>query len=372
MFPRVMALPGLSGGRNTVQDPPQKKWERSDQYRGVQARSSTGGGECEAQVSSVPSADILDFAAEVLPGGERVNIVIRMRKLVSPYVCFVEVATWDFGTGITELLSMTECAESRFHVAFLPTICRGFAAVRMYSLPSWVEMYLVIDFHTQRCCKILLSSHIGSNFRMELVPEYFILTLTPPAGAIQEIRVCAIASLHDFWAPVGQYSAAAPVALSNISHVASSTIKQKGVLIRRRALMQMVVLENPLQSGSYRVWLYLPYFVTSVLGRVINRAQLCSFCLALPEAGGRQLIWRKRSCVPATTEAPDLGITYSGHTQARMWRPGSQRIYPPKIHPVPILVEGVGSEFAANLHLAPYSGALASLSKHAFVLRYFE
>ncbi|KAJ7094775.1 hypothetical protein C8R44DRAFT_749361 [Mycena epipterygia] len=45
--------------------------------------------------SGIPSSKIVDFAPEVLHGGERTNIDI----------CFVEVISWDFAT---ELLSMTD------------------------------------------------------------------------------------------------------------------------------------------------------------------------------------------------------------------------------------------------------------------------
>ncbi|KAJ7133290.1 hypothetical protein C8R44DRAFT_730468 [Mycena epipterygia] len=106
--------------------------------------------------SSLSSANyIYDFAAEVLAGGERVNIVMRIRSWVTPHL--------------------------------------GFATVRMYCLPR-LETCIIIDFRTQRCCKIISPSHIGSTFWVELIPDYFILSFTPISGTAQEIRVYAIAS----------------------------------------------------------------------------------------------------------------------------------------------------------------------------------
>ncbi|KAJ7110978.1 hypothetical protein C8R44DRAFT_742754 [Mycena epipterygia] len=53
--------------------------------------------------SKIPSS-VVDFAAELLHGGERANIVVRIR---SAKVAFVEVISWDFVTEMTDLLSRT-------------------------------------------------------------------------------------------------------------------------------------------------------------------------------------------------------------------------------------------------------------------------
>ncbi|KAJ7116958.1 hypothetical protein C8R44DRAFT_202522 [Mycena epipterygia] len=104
--------------------------------------------------------NIRDFATEVLPGGERVNIVMRIKSWVTQNLSLVEVISWDLGTGITELLSRTEYTNSRLHPQFLRVICGGFAAVRMFGLPQG-EICIIIDFRTQKCCKMDFPSHIG-------------------------------------------------------------------------------------------------------------------------------------------------------------------------------------------------------------------
>ncbi|KAJ7110516.1 hypothetical protein C8R44DRAFT_883652 [Mycena epipterygia] len=323
--------------------------------------------------TGLASATILDFSAEVFPGGEQANIVIRLRSLASSNLCFVHIVSWDFVTGMTELLSATRWTYSPFHIQTLPNICGNFAVVRTYYTPLWADMCIIIAFRAQKYCKIFCPSHVGTNFSLELVPDYFILTWTP-SGKNQKIRVGTITSLSSSWAPMGQHNSAPPILLAHIPHVASHTIKLKG---RPRLPIQIAVHEGPLERGTYRMWLRIPHSGTRVLGGAVRGAFLCSFRLSLPGAGHHQLAFRQRSCVSSTSNMPDPGISYSGHTHPwgmvtihRMLGPEFiSRILPPDADPIPIVVEGSGSE---SQTVTPYSGALASVTQRTLVVCYFE
>ncbi|KAJ7110517.1 hypothetical protein C8R44DRAFT_883653 [Mycena epipterygia] len=327
--------------------------------------------------SGLSSVHILDFTAEMLPGGEQANIVICIRSTMPSNPCFVEVVSWDFATGVTEMLSLIECTNSDFQAPPFPKICSDVAVVHMYEGPLWVEIYVIINWREQRYCKILCPIHIGSNFYMELIPGHFILTWTPSSGTTHKIAVGAIASLSGFSTPMGQ-NTAVPVLFSDIPDITSHTIKPNGELIRPRARIQIAVHESPLQRGTYLLWLDIQYYGPAGIGSTSpeDLSLLCSFRLSLPGTGGRRCRVQQRSCAPAIHCTRIGGISYSGHTQSRYWSAlvGRLRIFPPAIHPTPIMVQISEADIpfpSSPLHLAPYSGMLAYVVQHTLFLRYF-
>ncbi|KAJ7096907.1 hypothetical protein C8R44DRAFT_989167 [Mycena epipterygia] len=311
---------------------------------------------------------IVDFEAEVIYGGERANIILCI-AVETPIPAFVEIISWDFTTGVTALLSRTECTGSRFSYPPLPKICSGVAAVRVIH-PLWEEMHIIIDWHAQRYCKILSPAANGLGCQMELIPGFGIFTWT--SGMTQEINVVAVTSLSGFWTRVVPHDTADPLLLSNLPHAASHAIKVKDGIIRPAAVT-LAVYENPLRRDTYRSWLSIPYSATAVLGGVVTRALLCSFRLSLPEAGGDKFILRQRSCAPATpnTAYPAMsGISYSGHAQSSLWDRGMHRIFPPEAHSVPLILQI--PETSCSAQLVSYNGGIGYVTAHTFVLSYFE
>ncbi|KAJ7126007.1 hypothetical protein C8R44DRAFT_979919 [Mycena epipterygia] len=311
------------------------------------------------------SSTIIDFAAEVLHGGERANIVIRLHNSVS--VCSVEIISWDFATGVTEQLSVTQYTDSELDYNSSPTICGSLALVRTYRRSSGTHIHSFIDFRAQRQCKLRLLSHVNS----ELVPGYFLHTTTSFSDNTQEIRLYSIASLSNFWTPVGDLNTTDALALSNILHVASTTIKLKGAPLRPGVI---AVHEDPLQCGTYRVWLYNDYSEPRRLGGSTYRAQMSRFCLSLPATDGRQFTWRQKHCTPAERHERTRGISYSGHTPANFyWAPSGtqQRLLQPRIRPAPVVVEMIERMVCDWEKVAPYSGALTYFLDGSLVLYYF-
>ncbi|KAJ7139145.1 hypothetical protein C8R44DRAFT_727254 [Mycena epipterygia] len=126
--------------------------------------------------SALPSHSIRDFEAEVLDGGEHANIVLTLDPR------FVEVISWDFATGVIELLSRTEHTGCTF---WTPKICSDIAAAHVYHSvrdQSQEGMYVIIDWRAQQYCEILPPRH---NVCLELIPGHLILTWS--SGMIQEI-----------------------------------------------------------------------------------------------------------------------------------------------------------------------------------------
>ncbi|KAJ7110492.1 hypothetical protein C8R44DRAFT_800118 [Mycena epipterygia] len=321
--------------------------------------------------SGLSSVYILDFAAEVLHGGERANIVICIRSTMPSN-------PWNFATGMTELLSLIECTNSDFQAPPFPKISSDVAVVRMYEGPLWVEIYVIINWRAQCYCKILCPIHVGSNFYMELIPGHFVLAWTPSSGTTHKITVGAIASLSGFYASVGQQDTAVPVLFSDIPDITSNTIKPNGELIRPRARIQIAVHESPLQRGTYLLWLDIQYYGPAGIGNTSpeDLSLLCSFRLSLPGTGGRRCRVQQRSCAPAIHCTHIGGISYSGHTQSRYWSAlvGSLLIFPPAIHPTSIMVRISEADIpfpSSPLYLAPYSGMLAYIVQHTLFLRYF-
>ncbi|KAJ7133202.1 hypothetical protein C8R44DRAFT_870634 [Mycena epipterygia] len=137
--------------------------------------------------SSLPTPKILDFEAEVFDSGERANIVMCVLAGTNN-PGFIEIFSWDFATGGTELLSTTACTD--YQLCSSPKICSGLAAVRVYQQFPWAEMYVIIDWHAQQYCKMLCRTDIGFEFGMQLIPGYFILTARPSShNTPTEIRV---------------------------------------------------------------------------------------------------------------------------------------------------------------------------------------
>ncbi|KAJ7145524.1 hypothetical protein C8R44DRAFT_755481 [Mycena epipterygia] len=232
-------------------------------------------------------------------------------------------------------------------------------------------MYVVVDWRAQQYCKILCTNQgFNSDISMELIPGYLIFTSTHPSGRTQEMRVCSTSSLAA-WTPVGQHNMTGALGLSNIPHVALSTIKIKGAPMGPGLI---AVHENPLQRGTYRVWLSILRCVPRAREDSTYRALLCRFRLSLPQPGERQFTWRQQRCNPAEwNPRQHLGISFSGHTPAAYWSPAvNQRIIPPEVPPTPVIVEIPEGMDRVGTHVAPYSGALTYFTKDAFVLFYFE
>ncbi|KAJ7080237.1 hypothetical protein C8R44DRAFT_907181 [Mycena epipterygia] len=310
------------------------------------------------------SSTIIDFAAEVLDGGERVNIVIRLRN--SATVCSVEVISWEFATGMSELLLVTQYTDSQPDLHSLPTICGRLALVRTYRQSSGAHIHIIIDFRTQMHCKLRLLSHIKS----ELVPGYFISTATSFSDNTQEIRVYSIASLSNSWTPVGDLNTTDAVGLSNIPHVMSTSIMLKGVPLSPGVI---AVHECLLQRGMYRVWIYNDYSESRLFGGSTTRAQLSRFSLSLPTTDEHQFTWRAQHCTPTEPHERTRGISYSGHTPIFSWYPeASQRLLSPNIPPAPIVVEIPEGMVSAWEKVGPYGGALAYFLDQSLVLYYFE
>ncbi|KAJ7106716.1 hypothetical protein C8R44DRAFT_805723 [Mycena epipterygia] len=229
---------------------------------------------------------------------------------------------------------MPRYTDSGFKPDSLPSICGGMALVRpdrQLARPDAPEVYEIIDCRAQRHCKILWHSHIV---------RYLIFTATHPPDKIPHIRICSIASLSESWTPLGDHNTARPTRVSNIPHVALTTIEVKGTT---RRTTEITVLETPLQRDTYRVWLYIPQCASK------NYDLLCGFGLSLPAQ------------VDSPVEPPILRmrrVSYSGHTPEACRRFDLlQRIFGPHIPPASINV-------AAELmvpdwgYVAPYSGAL--------------
>ncbi|KAJ7126001.1 hypothetical protein C8R44DRAFT_979915 [Mycena epipterygia] len=319
--------------------------------------------------SRIPSSYMVDFAAEALEGGERANIVIRLGNSLN--FGYVEVISWDFVTGMTELLSVTQYTDRQLDPQTLPNICGGLVLVRTCRNSAWSQyFYEIIDWRAQQYCKILPPSSTESKFAMELVPGYFISTATSSSNKTQEIRICSIAALPNSWTPVGEHNTADPVLVSNVPHVVLTTIKLNGTPVRAGII---AVHRSPLQRGTYRVWLYFSYYEPRLFANSPDRALLCRFRLSLPETGDRQFTWRQQSCTPTEPALRFRGISYSGHTPKAHWSTGLfHRILPPDIPPAPIIVGTPERMEASWGNVAPYSGALTYFTDHSLVLCYFE
>ncbi|KAJ7080100.1 hypothetical protein C8R44DRAFT_824431 [Mycena epipterygia] len=312
--------------------------------------------------SGLPSHHIRYFEAEVLHGGEHANIVLCVCEgILDPSL--VEIISWDFATGMIKLLSRTEYTGCDF---WNPKICSDIAAARVYDSAQNKIMYVIIDWHAQQYYEILPP---GPNFRVELIPGYLILTWT--SGMLQEIRVVAITSLPGSWTPVVERNAASPVQLSDIPPIASHTVKSAGEIVGPALIFG--VHESPLQYGTYRMWICLPYFTPRprLSGSFTNHELLCRFRLCLPTTSGNQFTCQQQSRVQRASNFRTSRISYSGHTKGPIWAthiPG-HLIFPPTIHSAPIMLQ-IPEDSSADI--APYSGAVAYFTAQAFVLSYFE
>ncbi|KAJ7106994.1 hypothetical protein C8R44DRAFT_885676 [Mycena epipterygia] len=319
--------------------------------------------------SALPTPKIFDFEAEVFDGGERANIVILVYA-ETDNLGFIEIIHWDFGTGETELLSTTAC--TNYQMCLSPKICSGLAAVRVYQ--RLAEMYVIIDWHAHKYCKIICPDNVGFDFCMELIPGFFIVTARPSSPNLTtEIRVGSVASLSGSWVslPVGQHNTVEPLPFSSLSLVASNTVTLKDAGIKSG---RMEVHESPLQRDTYRVWLRIPYFVPGARGQrgSTHRALICSFNLSTSGSGGSQFSWNQRSSVAAAPDTRADGISYSGHTQTRIWfEPnGTQTIFQPENHSALITLEM--PEGTQSTCFVSHSGTLVYFTMQTVVLRYFE
>ncbi|KAJ7106992.1 hypothetical protein C8R44DRAFT_805070 [Mycena epipterygia] len=321
--------------------------------------------------SALPTPKIFDFEAEVFDGGERANIVILVyAETDNPG--FIEIIHWDFATGETELLSTTACTDYR--LCSSPKICSSLAAIRVYQSFPWGEVYVIINWNTHQHCKIICPANVGFDFCMELIPGFFIVTARPSSPNLTtEIRVGSVASLSGSWVslPVGQHNTVEPLSFSGLSLVASNTVTPTDARIKSG---RMEIHESPLQRDTYRVWLRIPYFVPRAGGlrSSTHRALICSFHLSTSGSGSSQFSWNQRSSVAAAPDTRADGISYSGHTQTRIWfEPnGTQTIFQPENHSALITLEM--PEGTQSTRLVSHSGTLVYFTMQTVVLRYFE
>ncbi|KAJ7114475.1 hypothetical protein C8R44DRAFT_855693, partial [Mycena epipterygia] len=307
--------------------------------------------------SGLPFHGVRSFEAEVLHGGDHANIVLCVYEdALDPSI--VEVIRWNFATGMIELLSRTEYTGCIF---WNPKICSGIAAAHVYDLGQKKHMHVIIDWRAQRYYEVLGRGKES----IELIPGYFILTWTSD-GMTQKISVVAITSLPGSWTSVVQRNTAYPVQLSSIPHVASHTIICPGEIMRSALIFG--VHESPLQTGTYRVWICLPYMPRPPDA---NNELLCRFRVCLPTTSGHQSTWQEQSRTPLASIFRASGISYSGHTEATIWDPHTpgHRILPPITHSTPIMLQ-IPEDSAADI--GPYSGAVGYFTAQAFVLSYFE
>ncbi|KAJ7110475.1 hypothetical protein C8R44DRAFT_800081, partial [Mycena epipterygia] len=313
--------------------------------------------------SRLPSHSIYCFEAEVLPGGECANIVLCILTGTVPQFPepgFVEIVSWNFATGVIELLSKIDCTGGHFGHPSSPKICFGIAAARVSGDET---MYAIIDWRAQQYCLIICPRW---DCQTELIPGYFILSWT--SGRTQEIRVFAMTSLSILWTPVAQHNMLNPVLPSNLPHVASHIVKVKGRIVRLDVIF--AVHESPLQCGTYRVWIYIPYSKPRVLGSSTARALMCRFRLSLPGTSGSQFTWQQQSCIPVVAALRTYRISYSGHTKAEIWatEPPNHQIFPQE-YSAPIILQISAPRGSADP--APYSGAVGYATEQTFVLSYF-
>lgn len=139
----------------------------------------------------------------------------------------------------------------------------------------------------------------------------------------------------------------------------------------------MAVHESPLQRGSYRVWLSIPYHAI-LDGDATKRLMLFSFRMSTaPGTGGSQFTWKQRSSVLGAPNERADRISYSGHRSGHrhtqvLVEPnnGLRRILQPDVHSSPITLEI--PEGTRGAHLVHHSGALTYTTTKTIVLRYFD
>ncbi|KAJ7085528.1 hypothetical protein C8R44DRAFT_901550 [Mycena epipterygia] len=139
----------------------------------------------------------------------------------------------------------------------------------------------------------------------------------------------------------------------------SKHVKVKGGL---RWGLTLAAHESPLQCGTYRVWIYIPYSGPRVFGGstvcalIKGASSDCSFQgHAAVNSPGRVALQSQHELT-----------SYSGHTLAR-----GHRIFPPDINSPPIVLKTPRGSWWRSC-IVPYSGAVQYAKGNTFFLSYFE
>ncbi|KAJ7445077.1 hypothetical protein FB451DRAFT_1293305 [Mycena latifolia] len=122
--------------------------------------------------------------------------------------------------------------------------------------------------------------------------------------------------------------------------------------------------ESPLERGSYRVWLYLPYSYVDT-GGSHALALLYGYHLRIPSASRAQVTFHRRSCAPIAPKLSVPSFTYSGHALF-----GTQRIVSSERPDVVIRTDL--TDVIGLVRLSPYSGAFTYPTSKALVVSYFK
>lgn len=200
---------------------------------------------------------------------------------------------------------------------------------------------------------------------MDLVPGYMIVTETSPSSTVQEISVSAFAALDKHWKslPLDERIAAdsAVIHIATVPKVVSDKVK---VGLGAYTNFALTALENPLERGTYRVWLYVPYLSVTIPHR--ERAVLCSYCLVLPSASahGTQVTWRRTRRMSSSQILGFYSVsTFSGHMYTRLGivQPGK-----------PVAIAADLGDHGHWVHIAPYSGALTYATSQGIFVSYFQ
>ncbi|KAF7326030.1 F-box domain-containing protein [Mycena kentingensis (nom. inval.)] len=281
-----------------------------------------------------PQADwhVTHFAADIHPGGRAVNVIVCTALFEGEFVVhYIDVMRLDLDAGQSTSLVQGEFSAENSRVAAGAKLCGSLASFTTVQYGSSTVEHTLIKLDDDMKPFLTLSSARPS--LIALTNEHIVILQDPPNLESPELRLL---SINDTKSGLGwtQYpDSPNAVDIGQLSDVHMTSVPFKSMPSWRPPWRRSLhVHRNPLEDGSYRIWIR---WGGSLSGNE------------------EQIELRRR--VDSKAEFVGSTISYSGHAECADLN--DHRIYAPgKKEAVASVALPEGAPFG---HLSPYSGAIA-------------
>ncbi|KAJ7461733.1 hypothetical protein B0H11DRAFT_2055784 [Mycena galericulata] len=250
----------------------------------------------------LPSFEVMDFAAEVLHGGDTANILIWETQTPMDHdpKALIHIVNLNLRTGTSTILR-TNC---------LPGICGNMAYIGWKEGSYYEDHCILMDW--QKMLHLKLAGEPG--MFVNLIPDHVLVMMAKPSGT-SEIRVLNAATFSRHWRHTTDASELDIVPVIELETVILEKIPFTRAHPRTMVHVELCTYESPVEEGTYRVWAHLVSRRYSSTGRT-NIALAYSYTLSLPNRMRDGIIWHQRTAHTADHVYGVRGISYSGHKLA--------------------------------------------------------
>ncbi|KAJ7741987.1 hypothetical protein DFH07DRAFT_981031, partial [Mycena maculata] len=326
-----------------------------------------------------PDPWLMQFGAEVVDGGDSVNIIIcegRTSGVDGQRGSLIQIVNLNLHTGIsTSLLAdLYPDATSEDFGIMEAKFCGNLACLIWVFLTrsdgTGPQNYCILmDWQTRSRLK-LAPNPLTSPISVNLIPNHVLLMTNDGLSGIPEISLINMAPLSPHWRHTTDDSTLDTVHPSELEAIVHESITSCPPESRGRK-RELCAYESPLEEGTYRIC-YLQLFTAN-----LDRHQVIgSYSLSLPNGlqDGATLRQRSVQITDHTGDSVKLGrgVSYSGHNLPRHYGPQNFHSISHPGNPHQTVVLDLPEATPRRIHISVYTGGLTYSSDDSVIVTYFK